>query len=190
MDFMAALENPWFLGVTSSLIGAMLYLLLSKGYERLKACFGPFSGQYIALTWQPQPTGEIFIEIEDVRCHNNGRNISGRIYGVAYGKLEDTRMFSELGENKGIYRFDGFVDERVFVVSYRTMIRALHSCGAIALLGDSSGRVFMGSWAGLAGEEITDNFCVWIKMERRVSSQRKRAEFMARVKTEASSLVP
>jgi hypothetical protein len=69
------------------------------------------------------------------------------------------------------------------------MIRALHSCGAIALHGDSSGRIFIGSWAGLAGERITDNFCVWIKMERRVSSQRKRAEFMARVKAEVSSLV-
>ena len=176
--FINLIGNPWVFGITTSLIGALLYPIFMKGLELIQASFGPYSGQYIAYTYHDQPDGDIIIDIEDVRCHHNGHRVSGKILGVATGKMVHSNEISDLTEKQDCYSYNGFIDERVFVITYRSQVQLFHSCGAIALNGDSSGRIFIGSWAGLSGDSIIDSRCVWIKMKKKLCSRRKKDIFL------------
>jgi hypothetical protein len=176
--------HPWFVGVVSGLVGAFLYPLFTSAWNWLRACLGPFTGRYIAFTG---PGQDGYVLIEDVRCRHNGTRISGTIYGVAFVKLDtESGVITEASENTGIYRFRGFVDERVFVISYRTLIPGLQSSGSITLQGDTLGKIFSGSWAGVAGDKISHNSCAWVRLKPSVSSRRNRSEFLRRAKEELS----
>ena len=186
MQIEQLLLNPWFVGVGSGLVGGILLPLLVAVCRRVRASLGPFSGQYMAFTWQPT---EDEVLIEDVRCRHNGPTLSGTIKGVAFVEVDrDREQITERAPNTAVYRFHGSVDERTFVISYRTKIPGQHSVGALALRGDSSGTVFSGFWAGLVGEMVSHNECVWIRVKPRISPKRRRARFLDLAKAELLQL--
>ena len=172
----AVLSSPWFVAIASSLVTAIVIVTVKFLSTWLKSRFGMFSGQYMALTWT-RDDSEVLLE--DVSCRHVGNTLTGRIRGVAVLRRKpESHEVEEVAPNGGLYRFSGSVQERVFVVSYRTCIRALNSAGAIALLGDHSGTIFLGSWAGLDQGKVQHARCVWFVLHPRISSRRQREAFL------------
>ena len=141
----------------------------------------------MALTYQ-LPTGLAIVE--DVKCWQISDRLTGSIRGIVELRLSSPKKpVTRLRNNSGRYRISGFVNERLFVVSYRATKRAVHSAGAVALNGDSSGVLFRGSWAGLAHEEVNSAVCWWVRLPERISSSRKREEFIAIAEQNLKKLV-
>jgi len=178
-----SIERPGYLAdlhYVASLKDVELYfkeLVLETGKTGAESTrFGAFSGQYIAFTWGQN--GDTVL-VEEVRCRQVSNRLEGTIHGVAFLMYDrDKRRFAVLAENKGVYRFTGFVDQRLFVVSYQTLIPAQHSAGVIAIKADSSGLFCDGSWAGLVGDTVQTSSCQWTKLHPPISALEKRSEFL------------
>ena len=170
------LSNPWFVGVLSSLITAILIICFDFFVSSIRAWFGMFSGQYLAVTWLD---GDNFILIEDVACKHHGSKLSGRINGVAvFSRNRDSGSITEIGYNCGAYKFLGYVQERLFIISYQTKIAALHSAGALTLLSDSSGIIITGAWTGCDDGRVRHANCSWFRLGKKISSKKNRAKFL------------
>ncbi len=177
MNYQLLITNPWTIALLSSLTTAVVIPFLSVIIKKVRSCFGVFSGQYIGLTGNLNSN---HILLEDVRCKQIGNKLIGKIYGVAIiEKLDKELKYREKMKNVGKYKFRGFVDERIFVISYRTVIPAQHSSGAIALDGNSMGTLHRGIWTGLVEDSIEQSACRWIKLPRKISSKRNQAAFIS-----------
>lgn len=87
-------------------------------WEHWKSLSGAFSGQYLALMEYRNRDLVGFI-VEDVQCRHIGNRLRGKIHGVALLVLDNaTGERKEVQEDVSKYDFAGFVDERVFVISY------------------------------------------------------------------------
>jgi hypothetical protein len=180
MSLNELLKDPWIMAGATFVATVAFVPLVSAVVKRIRALFGPFSGQYLALTGEPI-AGTILVE--DVGCRHRGDHLSGTIRGVAiFRRDQRTGEFREVAKNKGEYSFHGFVDERLFVISYRTRIQGVHSAGSIALKGDSSGSVFQGRWAGLVHDTVDDAMCIWVRLDPPVSSKKQRDKFLMRAR--------
>jgi hypothetical protein len=138
--------------------------------------FGPFSGQYIAYT-RGADGGSVLVE--EVRCRQVTQRLEGSIQGVAHLTLDArSGRYSETVANAGIYRFTGFIDQRVFVLSYQTTIAEQHNSGVIALKVDASGAFCQGTWAGLVGDSIATADCTWVRLVPPIDPTASRARFI------------
>ena len=135
-----------------------LGLLITPLLNRSGALFGRFSGKYIAVTFQPAKTDRFLLEI--VTCHHVGNKVFGRIEGVCFAQQKGDDLVA-LDNNKGKYKFEGFVDERLFVISYSTTIRGAKGAGTLTLQGDGSGTVFDGVWGGYDEGKVIGTRCIW-----------------------------
>lgn len=187
MNAQSLIENTWFIAFTSSVITALVILPGLRGiWKRLRSLFGIFSGQYIAFTWA-WPEQKILLE--EVSCRHIGDTLIGRIRGVAILKKEPkSKEVQEVATNKGVYKFIGSVNERLFVISYKTTIPALRSSGAIALQGDSKGKVFSGGWVGLVEERVEHAQCTWLMIDKKISWKRNREQLIEYAKDIISSM--
>ena len=168
--------DPWIIALASFIATVFITPLFLILLRILKSAFGVFSGQYLALTGDFR-NGPILLE--DVKCRHVDGQVAGKIRGVA--TLEIDRSEGPIKEsqcNRGNYRFSGFVDQRLLLVSYRSAIRGAHSSGSLALKADSSGNIFSGTWAGQVEENIETAPCLWIKVIPSVSLKRYRQAFI------------
>jgi len=164
-------ENIWVVGLICAVAGAGIYEYGKFIIKKLESIRGVFSGQYMALYGK---FNEGWLELEFAKCQHNGDILSGTIDGVAYVEFDKiTGKISRVTDEKGGYHFDGFVDGRVLVISYRSKIRRVQSSGSIALKGDDSGQVFSGVWAGLSDGKIDNTSCVWVRLNPLVSGKRE-----------------
>lgn len=139
--------------------------------------FGPFSGQYIAYTRGQDGTSML---VEEVRCRQITQRLEGTIHGVAHLSFDTaSRKHVETAANAGVYRFTGFLDQRVFVLSYQTTIPEQHNSGVIALKVDASGAFCQGTWAGLVGDDIATADCLWLRLVPPIDPVGERARFIA-----------
>jgi hypothetical protein len=155
---MQALTDPWVIGIGSALLGAMVTAVGRAIFRWFQAARGPFSGWYVALYFEEQ--GPVLVEV--VKCRHSGRNLRGTIRSIATFDLGD------LDEAKTSYRwrseFSGFVEERVLVLSYKSRERGTHSVGAMAMKGDDVGKIFRGTWAGIAHGSVVSAKCHWVRV--------------------------
>lgn len=169
--------NPWLIAAVSFVASAVIAPALFKIINRIRELYGAFSGQYLAYTFD---TEQSMILLEDVRCHHRGSKISGKIYGVAYFVYDRSLQgFREHSANEGKYRFDGWIEDRQFVISYHSIIRTVHSVGSITLMSDDIGALNYGRWAGSIGHEIASAPCLWVRVHQTISSRTKRRDFIA-----------
>jgi hypothetical protein len=168
---MSISENTWVVGLICAVAGAGIYEYGKFMIKKLESMRGVFSGQYMALYGK---FNEGWLELEFAKCRHNGDSLSGTIDAVAYIEFDKiTGKISRVTDEKGAYHFDGFVDGRVLVISYRSKIRRAQSSGSIALKGDDSGEVFSGVWAGLSAGKIDNTSCVWVRLNPSVSGKRE-----------------
>lgn len=153
MNILDILNNNWFVSIASIFLGFIFIPLLN----RVGALFGKFSGKYIAVTFQPDEP-EVLVEM--VECKHFGEKIYGKIFGVCFAHFEDSTLTLS-NNNTGKYKFEGFVDERLFVLSYFTTIKTAKNAGTITLQGYGSGTVFEGVWGGFAHNQVIGSKCVW-----------------------------
>lgn len=168
--------NPWIIALVTFIATVFITPLFSFLLRTLKSAFGAFSGQYLGLTGDFR-SGPILLE--DVKCRHVGSQVFGKIIGVA--TLDDDKNEGRIKEsqsNKGKYRFSGFVDGRLLLISYHTTIRSAHSSGSLALKADSSGNIFSGRWVGQVDDNIETAPCWWIKLTPTISSKRRRQAFI------------
>ncbi|ODS31298.1 MAG: hypothetical protein SCARUB_03591 [Candidatus Scalindua rubra] len=171
------INDPWFIATVSFIATVCAVPLFKFSIDRIRSLNGIFSGQYIGFTIG-QTYGQILIE--EIMCKNIGKKILGTITGVTVLQFnEDTNQFEEIGENKGKYYFAGFVDERLFVISYNTKTPRVHSAGTIALKGDNSGSIFSGKWAGLVYQSVVDAPYSWVRLSKPISVRKNRDLFIA-----------
>lgn len=177
MKIEEVIKNPWIISIVSAIVAALVIPLFIFIFKKLRSMFGIFSGQYIAMTGDFN-CGPILIE--DVRCHHFKNLLYGKIFGVAILKQNpENGDFMFFAENKAKYKLSGFVDERVFVISYNSKISGVQSSGAIALKGDTSGKIFGGIWSGIVTESIESAYCIWSRLRPKISSKRKKEDFIS-----------
>lgn len=152
---------------------------LSKGLNKATLDrFGSFSGQYMGLTWALDDSGVL---LEEIRCRQVATRLDGTILGVAVMRRgRHDKQYSEIEANRARYAFKGFVDERLFVISYQSSLPTQISAGALALMGDSTGLVFSGRWTGLVEDSIETSLCRWIKLTPSVDVAGDRSQFLAK----------
>lgn len=153
MNILEILNNNWFVSIVSIFLGFLIIPLLN----RIGALFGKFSGKYIAVTFQP---AEQEVLVEMVECKHFGEKIYGKIFGVCFAHYENN-TFTLSKNNVGKYKFEGFVDERLFVLSYFTTIKTAKNAGTITLQGNGSGTAFEGVWGGFAHNQVVGSKCIW-----------------------------
>ena len=177
INFLNFLRDPWMIAATTVVVTVAVVPLVSFCVRRIKGWFGAFSGQYLALTGDLK---DGLILVEDVKCRHIGDRLTGIIRGVATLEIDThTGQPKETAENKGKYSFVGFVDERLLVISYRSIIRAVHSSGSITLKADNVGRALFGTWAGLIEEAVETAPCAWLRAIPPISSKKKRDVFIS-----------
>ena len=147
MIFSKYIYDPWFIAIVSFIVTVTAVPFFNYLIKIARSRFGIFSGQYMGFTWKSKGTK---ILVEDIRVRNIGNTISGAIKGIAVFDFDPAlKQIKSVRKNKGVYQFKGASDERLFVISYKTLIRNLHSAGAIALQGDSQEDIF-----GVAGQVL------------------------------------
>jgi hypothetical protein len=175
------LQNPWVISILSAILTAIIIPISIYIIKYIRSLFGVFSGQYLAIT------GNIFdgpILIEDVVCHHINNRLRGTIRGVAIIEYKaKNQSLSIISESHTSYKFTGYIDERLLVISYFSKLKGVQSTGTISLKCDSSGRIFSGVWSGIVTEFIESSHCIWIRMIPKISSTRKKDEFLSNAKT-------
>ncbi len=180
MDLTKIIHEPWAIAGFSSFATAVAVPLFNLLANKLRSLFGAFSGQYIGYTWKSSSKQLL---LEDVRCRHIGKNLAGKIYGVTVLEAEsDLKQMKEIEDNKGVYCFKGFIDERLVLLSYRTVIPGVRSSGSITMNADSNGQMFFGNWAGMVGSHIDSAHCMWVKSVPQISSRKHRDKFIAQAK--------
>jgi hypothetical protein len=161
----------WVVGLICAVAGAGIYEFTKYMARRLESMHGSFSGQYIALTGNLDG-GPIIVEFAN--CRHFVDNLRGTIEGIANIEFDSTTgKIHRIADNNASYQFDGFVDGRVLVISYRSKIRRVQSSGSVALKGDDVGAVFLGAWAGLDDGMIVNTPCVWIRHDTNMSTKKE-----------------
>lgn len=160
------LNNSWTIGVGSSLGTLALLFLIQIIVKSLQSLFGEFSGQYLAITGDPL-SGTALIEF--VECKHIRESLTGTVKGVSNLHLDLSTGIISMVKNAGKYRFNGFVDHRLFNISYRTILPGVESGGSIAMKCDSSGKTFTGIWAGLEEGTIQNAACTWVRINPTIS---------------------
>ena len=168
LDISALPKDPWLIGlfffIATILFTAVVTPIFKVTFRAICGLFGVFSGQYLALTGDLK-SGPILIEM--VKCRQLRNNLKGTIDGVASILIEDNRRdVNRIASGMGKYRFDGFLDGRLFVLSYQSRSRRVRGAGLLVLKGDASGTLFSGQWSGSTGDEIINGPCSWIRLSR------------------------
>ena len=164
-------SQPWVIGIASGIATALLVSFGNFIIRRLRAYKGPFSGQYLALNFDPNHG---FVLVEEIICRHVGHLLSGTIRGITTLKITSTSVIPDtLLHYKAEYRLEGFVDERVLVVSYRTTSQAALNIGALVLKADNTGTTLSGIWSGLLRAEIGSGRCTWLRIQPAVRGSRK-----------------
>lgn len=184
------LENI-LIGLVCAVAGAAIFEFVKSLGRWMRSMRGAFSGHYLALTGNLN--GGLIL-VESAKCRHVGDNLYGMINGISNIEFDPiTGNVSQYADNKGSYKFDGFADGRVVVISYRSIIQRVQSSGSIALKGDDSGEVFSGAWAGLDNGIIVNTPCVWIRLNPSVSSKKKdllkeAEKYLTRYKVSSSTM--
>jgi hypothetical protein len=166
-----SLYDPWFISLATLALTLMVSLLVARVGNRIRSLWGNFSGTYLAITG---PHFSPMLVLELVKCFHIGNRIKRKILGVCFAQLDDDKL-SYIADNEGVYRFEGSVDERLFVLSYFTVVRGAKGTGTLTLQADGSGRVFSGGWSGFdEGQVVTSSPCMWIKVNKELYSRRNR----------------
>lgn len=152
---------------------------LNSASQLKTPAFGPYTGQYAALTWQPDKRSVL---VEKVLCRQIGGKLAGMISGMVYFNWDVSKQkHVERAENHAQYTFAGFLDQRVFVVSYRSTGPTHYSSGVIALKADSTGACFSGNWSGVYDDKIGTSKCVWLKLPPTIDFFNNRVQVMKMV---------
>jgi hypothetical protein len=170
------LSNPWIIAAATFIATVIAAPLASRVWRYIRSLSGIYSGQYLAFTGDPK-NGHVLVE--DVMVRQVGNRIAGKIFGVAVLiKNQKTGHINESLENKGKYRFSGFVSDGVLLISYFTRIRGLRSAGNITLKDNTAGMFLSGVWSGVVHDPVESSPCSWLKLRPRISTKSARSLFI------------
>lgn len=152
------LYDPWFISLATLILTLIVQPSITSAYKYFRSRFGAFSGSYLALT-KYENTDQILIE--EINIKHIGDNIGGKIssYGVA---TVNEGVVTDIEKFQGDDAFEGFVDGRVIVGSYKTKSTRQNSSGSIVLKADSSGDIFSGSSTGYEDIFVQSGECYWV----------------------------
>lgn len=170
------MTNPWLIATVAFLASQVGVPFINLIAHRVRARFGVFSGQYLALTGIPE-NGSILIE--SIRCRNIHERLTGTIKGIAVIPANEENSVASVIGNEAKYRFGGYVSERTLSVSYKSSKPRERSLGLIILKGDETGTVFSGQWAGSAGESLINTPCTWIRLDPPIATSLPTNEFVS-----------
>ena len=126
-------------------------------YMRIRSLRGAFTGNYISLI-QFDDSNKLLIEF--IECRHVGNRVTGIIYSIGSCDLIGAEL-KNYNKTIGIYKFNGFFDERIIAVSYKTKSKREKSVGNITMRADPSGHVFIGMWSGFEEQEVLSGNCHW-----------------------------
>jgi len=169
------LYDPWFIAIITFLATVLAWPIINYVINNIKSCFGIFSGQYIGITFYYDSRN---ILIENITCRQIKNELIGKIKGVAFLKIY-SKDKKETIKNEGLYKFYGFVDERLLCISYKTTIKGLHSSGAIVVESDSTGKLLTGTWAGIGDDSIINGYYKMIKISESIFTKKNNNEIMS-----------
>lgn len=155
--------NPWFIAAVTFFATIVAIPLLKLVINWIASRFGIYSGNYLSITGNID-TGPLLIE--QIKCRQIRERLKGKIIGIYIFHIDsEHKKIIKYLINRGKYTFNGFVKERLLVISYNSIIRGVNSSGAIAIKSDTDCRLFKGAWAGLVNDNVESSSCIWLKLK-------------------------
>ena len=157
--------DPWVVSLVSAFVALVTPSLIRLVVERIRAYRGAFSGKYLAVSYTGQ-RGQLLVEKVD--CKQVGNRIIGHVIGIGIftmtqaGQIETINTF-------GRYSFNGVIENRNIVLSYRANEERWLGIGTIVLKASVTGRKFIGVWSGYGEHAILSGFCIWMRIDRKFS---------------------
>ena len=108
--------DPWFIALCTIVIILIIQPALALAVKRIRSLSGAFSGTYLSIT-QYKESNRILIEA--ISILHIGGSVSDSIRSIGVAEINDG-LATNLEETIGKYSLDGFVDERVIAISYKT----------------------------------------------------------------------
>lgn len=156
--------DPWIISIISIMITFMAQPAIYIIFKKIASLSGAFSGIYLVIT-EYEKSNKILIEFID--CKHVSSGVYGEIKSFGLAEVEHGEII-DFFESKGSYKFDGFVDERVMAISYKTKNKREKSSGNMTIRADASGKILYGIWTGFEEIEVSSGACHWFLMERNI----------------------